>query len=193
MQKIEEIENKKQQVDQCKFAISQYYENFESMKNLENQVKDKLNSKHYLTNKDILQIKQEQLSKDNKPERKEIIYYNPFETPIEELRNDPLLNNINYNPNIYNHPEQFYFNKRYITKIPHQLLYKTDNYSKSFYEYMKTTGSFYYPNIFSIYDTVVGELLQECLDHEMNYCLRQLDSFVTELYKDELMNNEYIK
>ena len=48
-------------------------------------------------------------------------------------------------------------------------------------------GSFYYPNIFGIYDEVVKELTNQICDEECDKCLKEVDNFVEEMYREEVL------
>lgn len=189
LQKIEEENDNKQKIEDMKCYLSNYYQDLKLAQNLEMDVSKKLSSKNYLTHKDILNHNLEK----NNMERKQIIYKNPFETEVENLKNNSSLNTRNFNQNLYKNPENFYMRRSYKTAISKELYYSIDKYSKAFYEHLKVTGTFYYPNIFSIYNQVVNELLKECLEDELTFCMRQIDSFVSDIYKTEVMNNDLIK
>jgi len=61
-------------------------------------------------------------------------------------------------------------------------------YSKDFYDYMKSKGSFYFPNIFGIYDEVVKQLCEEILNENVNYCVEQTNEMIENMFKEELIN-----
>ena len=223
LEKIEEINNKKEQKRQLKNFVSSYYQNFELLKNLETDISKKLTSKNYGGVKSMqyvngmqMQIQSNELpyqllpilsdnvkvenilsSDENFPQDKttsNIIYTNPFENTTKVLKKD---RKVLINPNLLLSEEVFQTykntNLKYKSHIPNKLLYNIENYSKNYYDYLRTTGAFYFPNIFVLYDDIVKEIIKDILDDELDYSMKQIDNFVNDLYKDEVLMNKAIK
>ena len=77
--------------------------------------------------------------------------------------------------------------KSFITSNHPKTILNAEFYSKEFKEYMLLKGSFYYPNIFGIYDEVVKELTNDILEEECDKCLRQIDNTVDDMYREEVL------
>jgi hypothetical protein len=173
LQFIEEQHDKQNNKQQFAGFLSDYYKNFELIKNIEIEVSKKLTTKNYNIKTNIIQTK---------PDRKEIIIYrNPFEV------GEPGISA--YNPNIVANREIFEkYKGTYKAKSHYDLILKCEGYKKNYLEFMKTTGAFYFPNIFHLYDEVVDDLLRELMDEQLSYCARQIDNLATDLFKDEIIN-----
>ena len=44
-----------------------------------------------------------------------------------------------------------------------------------------------------LYDDIVKEIIKDILDDELDYSMKQIDNFVNDLYKDEVLMNKAIK
>ena len=167
LQFIEEQKEKKeaQNIDKNNFRIflKEYYKNVKDMENLEKEVLSKLSNKtNSLTPYKSVTIN----LYDNNNE--EIL--NPFD---ENYKENPLIKKENSNIIIlYNYPK---------------VILKAENYAKKFKEYKIAKEPFYSSNnIFNIYDDIVNELTFNIFNEECDYCLKEVDNFVDELYKEEV-------
>jgi len=186
LQKIEDTQNKREEIKNFKEFIDDYFKNFEMMKNFEKEISENLMSRNYLEKNQIKpsQINYEKIENNDRL----IAYRNPFENSRHRIE----AHNVKRtNPNIILSEEIFTSNikRKYSTKISSPLIKNCENYSKEYFDYMKTTGSFLLPNIFILYDEIVKEFVNEILSEELDYCVKQLDSFVTEMYKEEVFKN----
>lgn len=67
-----------------------------------------------------------------------------------------------------------------------KLLLRCEDYSKNFKNYMQLKGSFYYPNIFGIYDAVVREFCDEIVKEEIERCVGEVNHFVEKMCNEEI-------
>ena len=308
LQDIEEKEEKLKEKENMKFFIQDYYKNFESFKNLENNVYDKLKSHDYGIR---LNPTGNSMILDGKKDRRHIVYKNPFDSlknieipninsliiienddkpknnNIKEKRNSPKKdkndnkqkNKINYvkknskniqcksyrnsvspkkskekdikreksnssdqktRSNITNpfdktdNPKLFKFNyldssleNKNINETNNQIQDKIkenffnlniknlnnfikdsyninnkkiyysvnfhknlpsicENYRKSYDDYMKTTGVFFVPNVFMLYEDVVNKLTEELLEETLSLCIKDLDIMALNIIRDEI-------
>ena len=51
---------------------------------------------------------------------------------------------------------------------------------------MKEKGSFYFDNIFGIYDEVVNETCNTLLTEQLEFCMKQVNDFVSNLAQKEV-------
>jgi hypothetical protein len=173
LDKIEQIEKGQKNKQQFTSFISNYYQTFELMRNVEHDVSRKLTTKDY----------------DIRPKPKAardgdiVLYRNPFEYPDNDSE---LKKKRTINPNLLLSPEAFAQRGVYSTKIHDGLLVKCEKYKKSYLEHMKTTGAFYFPNIFTLYDNIVDEVLKDLLDEQLDHTVRQIDKYAQDIYKEEL-------
>ena len=61
----------------------------------------------------------------------------------------------------------------------------TETITNYFLQYMKEKGSFYFENIFGIYDEVVKEISENELNDQLEFCMKQVNEFVSTLCKEE--------
>jgi hypothetical protein len=180
LQQIEEIQNKQNQKENFKSFVKDYYQNFSLIKNIETEISKKLTNKSYLTYDQVKTAKENEEFR----RRENMIQINQQTEAVDAYKiKTP-------NPNIYTNKDIYsaYAKKMYSAKLHRNLITKAENYTKSFYEYMKTVGAFYFPNIFVIYDELINEIVEDVLDEQLNFCVKQLDNFVTEIYKEEVFN-----
>jgi hypothetical protein len=170
LDRIEQVEKGQKNRKEFTSFISNYYKTFEIMRNIEHDVSRKLTTKDY-----DIRINSK---------RDIVVYNNPFEYPDNDSQ---LHRKTNINQNMLLSPETF-FQGVYSTKIHNGLIIKCEKYKKAFYEYMKTTGAFYHPNIFVLYDNVVEEIIKDLLDEQLDYTVRQIDNFAQDIYKEEVFN-----
>jgi hypothetical protein len=173
--------------------LQQYYKNLKEMENMERIVLSQLSNKNPLTpyesisnnlTTNVNTLKKPNIIKDdniiiNKVEDKQIEILNPFDE------------NYNGNNNFISNGDEFLFinekPKSFITTNHPKTILNAELYAKEFKEYMLLKGSFYYPNIFGIYDEVVKELTNNILEEECDKCLRQIDNTVDEMYREEVL------
>ena len=167
LQFIEEQKEKKeaQNIDKNNFRIflKEYYKNVKDMENIEKEVLSKLSNKtNSLT--PYKSVTNNLYNNNNE----EIL--NPFD---ENYKENPLIKKENSNIIIlYNYPK---------------VILKAENYAKEFKEYKIAKEPFYSSNnIFNIYDDIVNELTFNIFNEECDYCLKEVDNFVDELYKEEV-------
>jgi hypothetical protein len=229
LQTIEELRNREEEKDQFKCFISDYYKNFELMRNFEEDLSRKILSSNTNLNSYSKPLSQTMLENKTKKEKKDniIIYKNPFESETGALYTSEHIKNSNYsnllkkNENFKNYSppdiiktnqlnsstkiiktsskntnlaisRDYYINnppRKYKASIHPQLVFRSESYANEFFSYLKTTGAFLHPNIFSIYDSVIQELTTTLLEEELKSAVRQLDLFVSEIYKEELFKN----
>jgi hypothetical protein len=172
LERIEHLEKTQKNKTQFVNFVSNYYNTFELMRNIEADVSQKLTSKDY-----GIRLK---------PDKNIILYKNPF----ENVDNEKALkqNNKTINPNLLLSPEAFCQKSTYRSLPPDSLIIKCEKYKKGFNEYMKTTGAFYFPNIFVLYDNIVDEVLKDILDEQLGFVCRQVDNFAMDIFKDEILN-----
>ena len=167
LQKIEEENNKKENKKNFINHLNILYNDFKTMKQMENDVFNQIDMKNPLKP----YTKFEDLNKNK--ENKEIInkeILNPFDENYSKNNNLLLKENkykIEMHPNVVN---------------------ISLKYSKEFYDYMKINGSFYYPNIFGIYDEVVKNLFEEILNENVDYCVEQTNEMIENMFKQEILN-----
>lgn len=71
--------------------------------------------------------------------------------------------------------------------VYNELLYrKCEIYRNDYLEYMKEKGSFYFDNIFGIYDEVVNETCNTLLTEQLEFCMKQVNDFVSNLAQEEV-------
>lgn len=71
--------------------------------------------------------------------------------------------------------------------IFNKILYrKCETYRNDYLEYMKEKGSFYFDNIFGIYDKVVNETCNALLTEQLDFCMKQVNDFVLNLAQEEV-------
>lgn len=172
---LEIIENiKLKKVDKANFVhfISNYYGNIQQMRSIEDYALQKVSdNKNVVTsNKTAFNIN----SNNN-------INSNQINNYSCNTVND---NNICNQIDIVNRK----LPRGYMTNIPEAKIKNCEKYKKEYNEYIKLKGSLYYPNIYEIYDQVVNEETSRVLNEELDYCLKQVDDFVNELYKEEVLN-----
>ena len=167
LQIIEEQKEKKEveNIDKNNFTIflKEYYKNIKDMENIEKEVLSKLSNKTNLLSP-YKSVTNNLYNNTNE----EIL--NPFD---ENYKENPLIKNENSNLIIlYNYPK---------------VILKAENYSKEFKEYKISKEPFFSSNnIFNIYDDIVNELTNNIFNEESDYCLKEVDNFVDELYKEEV-------
>ena len=164
LQKIEDLNNEKEDKKNFINNLNLLYNDFKTMKQMENDVFNQIDIKNPLkpyTKFEDLNKKKENVNNN------EII--NPFDENYSQ-KNLQLKQNkykIEMHPNVAN---------------------ISLKYSKDFYDYMKSKGSFYFPNIFGIYDEVVKQLCEEILNENVNYCVEQTNEMIENMFKEELIN-----
>jgi hypothetical protein len=179
LQVIEDLQLKQDQQENLKKFIKNYYSNFEMIRNMETDISKKLMSKNYLN------VEQVKIARENEEFRKNENSIKIYKNPFEEVKmNQPNANHLISNE-IY---KNYYANGKYKTNLHKNLIFKTESYSKEYHEYMKVTGAFYLPNIFTLYDELVKEIISEILEEELDVSVKHIDNFVTEMYKSELLN-----
>ena len=71
--------------------------------------------------------------------------------------------------------------------VYNEILYrKCEIYRNDYLEYMKEKGSFYFDNIFGIYDEVVNETCNTLLTEQLEFCMKQVNDFVSNLAQEEV-------
>ena len=168
LQFIEEQKEKKESenIDRIKFTnfLKEYYKNVKDMENIEKEVLSKLSNKTNLLTP-YKSITNNLYNNTNE----EIL--NPFD---ENYIENPLIKKEKSNITIlYNYPK---------------VILKAEKYSKEFKEYKISKEPFYSSNnIFNIYDDIVNEITNNIFNEESDYCLKEVDNFVDELYKEEVL------
>ena len=193
LQFIEDQKENKGNKDNVTVYLQQYYKNLKEMENMERIVLSQLSNKNPLTpyesisnnlTTNVNTLQKPNIIKDdniiiNKVEDKQIEILNPFDE------------NYNGNNNFISNGDEFLFinekPKSFITTNHPKTILNAELYAKEFKEYMLLKGSFYYPNIFGIYDEVVKELTNNILEEECDKCLRQIDNTVDEMYREEVL------
>jgi hypothetical protein len=208
LQIIEEVENKKNDFNNFQKYIKDYYQNYEIIKNLEHDITKRLIDKNYNRTKreslgnteiggNVFVYDQEQnsplLMQEINPcsiKKEESVYINPFDNCLFK-ENVGLGSSFKFstNPNqILKKSENKVKLLTYKTKMHPNLISNSEKYKKQFLEYLKTTGVFLRENIFTIYDEISNEIVSEILQDELNYATKQLDSFITDIYQEEVTN-----
>ena len=174
LQFIEAQKNKKEERNNFTIFLQEYYKNVKEMENIEKEVLSKLSSKNplapYESVTNNLSI--------NKNSNNNVEILNPFDE------------NYKGNNNLSKGEEFLIINekpKAYIATNHPKTILNAESYSKSFKDYMLMKGSFYYPNIFGIYDEVVKELTSQICDEECDKCLKEVDNVVDEMYREEVL------
>ena len=165
LQKIEYENNKKEDKKNFINSLNILYNDFKTMKQMENDVFNQIDMKNPLkpyTKFEDLNKKEENNNKN------EII--NPFDENY--LKNNNLLMKEN----------------KYKIEMHPNVVNISLKYSKDFYDYMKLNGSFYFPNIFGIYDEVVKQLFEEILNENVDYCVEQTNEMIENMFKQEILN-----
>jgi hypothetical protein len=172
LQAIERKENKMREQASLKIAVKNYYHNFKNITNFEQDLNQKLESKNYFTVEQIKAVNDNADYMEKEIQFKTDSYTNPF-----QQKNVTILTSLN----------KFLINK-YTAKLHPALYDKIEDYSKNYLEHMKTTGAFYFPNIFVLYDQLTNELVNEVLNDQLDFCMKELDNFVSDVYKEEVFN-----
>lgn len=76
----------------------------------------------------------------------------------------------------------------YVVKLHKNLHDICEKYRKEYDEYMKTTGVFFVPNVFVLYEDVVNKLTNEILEECVSKSLKELDEMALNLIKTEVEN-----
>jgi hypothetical protein len=167
LQNIEELNNKKEDKKNFINSLNMLYNDFKTMKQMENDVMNQINLKNPLAP----YVKYDDLNKENKKENNQEII-NPF----DENYYNKAENNLMIKPN------------KYKIDLHPNVMSISLNYKNDFYDYMKRRGCFYFPNIFGIYDEVVNQLCEEILRENVDYCVEQTNEMIENMYKEELLN-----
>lgn len=91
--------------------------------------------------------------------------------------------NLNYN-NINDTNKKTY----YVAKLHKNLPEICEKYKKEYDDYMKTTGVFFVPNVFLLYEDVVNKLTNEIFEECVSKSLKELDEMALNLVKSEVEN-----
>lgn len=76
----------------------------------------------------------------------------------------------------------------YVAKIHNNLPDICERYRKEYDDYMKTTGVFFVPNVFMLYEDVVNKLTDEIFEECVSKSLKELDEMALNLVKSEVEN-----
>jgi hypothetical protein len=196
LQFIEEQKNKKEERNNFTLFLQEYYRNVKEMENIEKEVLSKLSGKNPLAPYESVTNK---LSSNNNLNNTQNINQLNDNDNIQ-ISNVEILNpfdeNYKENNNLSN-GEEFLIStekpKTYIATNHPKTILNAERYSKDFKDYMLMKGSFYYPNIFGIYDEVVKELTSQICNEECDKCLKEVDTFVDEMYREEVLKADLKK
>lgn len=179
LNKIEELNNKKENKRHFQEFVNEYSKNIENFNLIEERIKDKLDNKY-----NFISLKPKAMN-----DRKDIfIYANPFESNF--LNDDDILSNNNNNINSNQIMKRKNFDYRKYKILNHnKLVAKIEKEANSFDDYLKSIGTYFYKNIFLIYEDLVNEITKELVEDEIRYCIKQIDEFATGIYKEELFKS----
>ena len=193
LEEIEKVQNKIKDEQNFKNFVTNYIPYINDIKEQEiNLIKKLSNNNNDNTNDNVIK---------NEPKKNNNRYENNLTTTNENIKDDiinpfdinfnkkliPLKTEEGYNNNI-DEIDNYLNNKcHYKNILDPTIKYKIEENKKNFYNYMKLKGSFYFPNIFKIYDDTVTEECNRILDEELNYSVKQVNDFVGDLYKEEII------
>ena len=168
LQFIEDISMKNQQKNNFIQYLNDFFTSYKEMESYEKNIMSQLSSQNKLA-------PYESCTVSNKPIPLDTNYLNQITS-----------NNASTN------------NETFISKpippyrtVPNEILNKKcEIYRDDFLEYMKEKGSFYFENIFGIYDEVVKEISENELNDQLEFCMKQVNEFVSILCKEETKNKQ---
>ena len=190
LEEIEKVQNKIKDEQKLKNFVTNYIPYINNIKEQEINLIKKLNNDNNDNINEINNIKSEPKKNNNR-------YENNLTTTNENIKDD-IINpfDINFNKkliplktdNNIDEIDNYLNNKCHYKNILDPIIkYKIEENKNNFYNYMKLKGSFYFPNIFKIYDDTVNEESNRILEEELNYCVKQVNDFVGDLYKEEII------
>lgn len=124
---------------------------------------------------------QETVKDDNKIDLQEKIKQN--------FINHLITNDYNFNDN-YNNKLIIDNNRKhyYVVKLHKNFTNICEKYKKEYDDYMRTTGVFFIPNVFVLYEDVVSKLTNEIFEECISKSLKELDEMALNLVKSEVEN-----
>ena len=168
------------------------------LQSIENYTEQNENKQHFLNNvKDYFDYYQ-QNENDTNNIMNQIEHGNPL-SPYEPLQKQEDNNEDRVNIDIM-HPalNEANVNKDNVLTLPNTRTYRVENgnelkckcekYAYDFLDYMRKSGSFYFPNIFKIYDEVIEEIAKEITEESLNYGIVEINKFLVKLAEDEIKN-----
>ena len=168
------------------------------LQSIENYTEQNEHKQHFLNNvKDYFDYYQ-QNENDTNNIMNQIEHGNPL-SPYEPLQKQEDNNEDRVNIDIM-HPalNETNLNKDNILTLPNTRTYRVENgnelkckcekYAYDFLDYMRKSGSFYFPNIFKIYDEVIEEIAKEITEESLNYGIVEINKFLVKLAEDEIKN-----
>ena len=94
--------------------------------------------------------------------------------------------NFNCNPN--NPKSASNLKNYYVVKLHKNLPEICEKYKNEYNDYMKTTGAFFVPNVFMLYEDVVNKLTNEIFEECASRSFKELDEMALNLVKSEVEN-----
>jgi hypothetical protein len=168
------------------------------LQSIENYTEQNEHKQHFLNNvKDYFDYYQ-QNENDTNNIMNQIEHGNPL-SPYEPLQQQEDNNEDRVNIDIM-HPalNETNLNKDNVLTLPNTRTYRVENgnelkckcekYAYDFLDYMRKSGSFYFPNIFQIYDEVIEEIAKEITEESLNYGIVEINKFLVKLAEDEIKN-----
>lgn len=176
LQFIDDIKSKTQNKQRFIGFISRYFANLKNMRKMENEIENKLkydNSNPYSI--------YSALSHDYISQKKnEVIQtLNPFDENIANINNK-------YNQTLIKFLNQRNEHSPCTISAPPNLIIQCEEYKQTYLDFMLLNGSFYYPDIFSIYDIAVKELCEQLMDEEISQIVQHIDEHTKTIYEHEV-------
>lgn len=169
LQFIEDISMKNQQKNNFIQYINDFFKSYKEMELYEKDIMSQLSSQNKLA-------PYESCTVQNKPIPLDTKYLNQITSNNASTNNETIIAR----------PIPSY------RTVPNEILNKKcEIYKDDFLEYMKAKGSFYFENIFGIYDEVVNEIAEKELNEQLEFCTKQVNEFVSTLCKEETINKKY--
>lgn len=174
LQFIEDCKTKSNNKKQFLSFLSGYFTNVNNMKKIENEVVNKLSN-----NQNDPYSTYQSLSTNFLSQKKDknVQTMNPF---------DEIISNSKFNQNLLNFCSQQNTHLPYKVSASPKLLLSCEEYQKRYLDFMLLNGSFYYPNIFGIYDQAIKEMCAQMMDEEIGAIVQHIDEATDEIYDKEL-------